>query len=54
MYVENDSVPKTFEIVSAVTKYAFELAGHLNVNVSKYSAACRWHAETVTRYVGLV
>ena len=36
MYVENDSVPKTFEIVAAVTKYAFELAGHLNVNVSKY------------------
>ena len=36
MYVVNDSIPKTFEIVSAVTKYAFELAGHLNVNVSKY------------------
>ncbi len=36
MYVENDSVPMTFEIVAAVTKYAFELAGHLNANVSKY------------------
>ena len=36
MYVVSDSIPKTFEIVSAVTKYAFELAGHLNTNVSKY------------------
>jgi len=36
MYVVSDSIPKTFEIVAAVTKYAFELAGHLNTNVSKY------------------
>ena len=36
MYVVSDSIPKTFEIVSAVTKYAFELAGYLNTNVSKY------------------
>ncbi len=36
MYVVSDSIPKTFEIVSAVTKYAFELTGHLNTNVSKY------------------
>ena len=36
MYVVCDSIPKTFEIVSTVTKYAFELAGHLNTHVSKY------------------
>ena len=36
MYVESDNIPKTFEIVSAVTKYAVELAGYLNTNVSKY------------------
>lgn len=36
MYVVSDSIPKTFETFSAVTKYAFELAGHLNTSVSKY------------------
>ena len=38
MYVESDSIPETFDIVSAVTKYAAELAVHLNINVSKYKS----------------
>ena len=36
MYVVCDSIPKTFEIVSSITKYAVELARRLNADVSKY------------------
>ena len=36
MYVVSDSISETFGIFAAVTKYAAELAGHLNSNVSKY------------------
>lgn len=36
MYVVNDSVSESFEIVSSVTKFALLLSEHLSENVSKY------------------
>ena len=36
MYVVNDSVSESFEIVSSVVKYALLLSEHLSVNVAKY------------------